>query len=358
MSDTIETTSPPHKEDKSNISLSASAKLAASSLAKQQEEDDKIEWSSEHEGILIDWADKALCLRWLHAKSNSHYSRLNAIYTVPVIIMSTLTGTANFALDRFPTDYQGIATISIGSVNIIAGIITTISQFLKIAELNEAHRASAVSWSKLYRNIKLELAKAPRERKKVIHMLNSSKEEYDRLMETSPSISEKFIKLFKETFSGVTTNKYGKTQVSSIDKQNMFNSLNKPEVCDFIESTANSLYKAPPPPVPQEYTTDDSNDDDFPSIMSSNDANRPPSEEEMHKREIKQELRHQQQQVQDFNNRFQKEKQRKPTVEEVSNNFDNLIPLNIIVSVIEDVNVYNHFKMSSKESFINENSMV
>jgi hypothetical protein len=51
----------------------------------------------------------------------------------------------------------------------------------------------------------------------------------------------------------------------------------------------------------------------------------------MHKREIKQELRHQQQQVQDFNNRFQKEKQRKPTLEEVSNNFDNLIPLNIIL---------------------------
>ena len=357
MSVNIETTSSPHKEDKSNISLSASAKLAASSLSKQQEEDDKIEWSSEHEGILIDWADKALCLRWLHAKSNSHYSRLNALYTVPVIIMSTLTGTANFALDRFPKDYQGIATISIGSVNIIAGIITTISQFLKIAELNEAHRASAVSWSKLYRNIKLELAKAPRERKKVIHMLNSSKEEYDRLMETSPSISEKFIKLFKVTFSGVTTNKYGKTQVSSIDKQNMFNSLNKPEVCDFIESTSNSLYKAPPPPIPQEYT-DLNNDDDLPSIMSSTEINRPPSEEEMHRRELKQELRHQQQQVQDFNNRFQKEKQRKPTVEEVSNNFDNLIPLNIIVSVIEDVNVYNHFKMASKESFINENSIV
>ena len=127
-----------------------------------------------------------------------------------------------------------MATIAIGSVNIIAGIITTISQFLKIAELNEAHRASAVSWSKLYRNIKLELAKSPNERKQVINMLNNSKEEYDRLMETSPSISEKFIKLFKDTYSS-----------NKEEKQAIFNNLNKPEVCGFIESTANSLYKAP-----------------------------------------------------------------------------------------------------------------
>ena len=173
-----------------------------------------VEWSSEHERILIDWADKALCFRWLHSKSNDHYSHLNTLYTIPVIIMSTLTGTANFALDRFPTDYQGMATIAIGSVNIIAGIITTISQFLKIAELNEAHRASAVSWSKLYRNIKLELAKSPNERKQVINMLNNSKEEYDRLMETSPSISEKFIKLFKDTYSS-----------NKEEKQAIFNNL-------------------------------------------------------------------------------------------------------------------------------------
>ena len=53
-------------------------------------------------------------------------------------------------------------------------------------------------------------------------------------METSPSISEKFIKLFKDTYSS-----------NKEEKQAIFNNLNKPEVCGFIESTANSLYKAP-----------------------------------------------------------------------------------------------------------------
>ena len=34
----------------------------------------------------------------------------------------------------------------IGSINILAGIITTIQQFLKIGQLNESHRVSSISW--------------------------------------------------------------------------------------------------------------------------------------------------------------------------------------------------------------------
>ena len=63
-------------------------------------------WAPEHEEILIEWADKAMCYRWLHSKSNALYSYLNALYTIPVIIISTLTGTANFAQQRVPVQYQ------------------------------------------------------------------------------------------------------------------------------------------------------------------------------------------------------------------------------------------------------------
>ena len=54
-----------------------------------------IEWKEEHETILIDWADKAMCYRWLHSKANTMYSVRNAWFTIPVIIISTVTGTAN-----------------------------------------------------------------------------------------------------------------------------------------------------------------------------------------------------------------------------------------------------------------------
>ena len=178
-------------------------------------------WTPEHEAILIEWADKAMCNRWLHSKSNALYSYLNAWYTIPVIVISTVTGTANFAQERVPVGYQNYFAMIVGGFNILAGIITTIQQFLKITQLNEAHRVSAIAWDKFYRNIKIELAKHPDERMDVTYMIKMNKEEYDRLVETSPSIPEKVVRLFNASFKNVEEVK----------------NIAKPEICDVLIAT-------------------------------------------------------------------------------------------------------------------------
>jgi hypothetical protein len=180
-------------------------------------------WTPEHEEILIEWADKAMCYRWLHSKSNALYSYLNALYTIPVIIISTLTGTANFAQQRVPEQYQAFFMMTVGGFNLLGGIVTTIQQFLKITQLNEAHRVSCIAWDKFYRNIKIELAKHPSERIEVRQMIKMSKEEFDRLMETSPNIPEKIIKEFKHNFN----------------KHDGFEQIVKPEICDTLIPTTN-----------------------------------------------------------------------------------------------------------------------
>ena len=182
-----------------------------------------VEWTVEHEQILIEWADKAMCYRWLHSRSNMLYSTLNAWYTIPVIVISTLTGTANFAQERVPIAYQSYYVMIVGGFNILAGIITTIQQFLKITQLNEAHRVSGIAWDKFYRNIKIEIAKHPNERIHATQMLKLCKEEFDRLMETSPVIPEKIITLFKESFK----------------KSDNYLKIIKPEICDVLVSTDN-----------------------------------------------------------------------------------------------------------------------
>lgn len=201
-----------------------------------------VPWTEDHENILVEWADKAMCYRWLHGRSHQHFKRANAWYTIPVIIMSTLTGTANFAQDKFTGPTKEYVVVAIGAVNIIAGIITTIQQFLKISELNEAHRVSSLSWDKFYRNIKVELAKAPPERTPVIQMLKASKEEFDRLMETSPSISTKVTEEFKQEFSCPSRTKED-MQRELQEKQQTFVSLKKPEICGTLESSKLSVYK-------------------------------------------------------------------------------------------------------------------
>ena len=201
--------------------------LVNGSINLSQLSNKEIEWTPEHEGILIEWADKAMCYRWLHSKANAMYSRLNAWYTIPVIVISTLTGTANFAQERVPIDYQNFFVMIIGGFNILAGIISTIQQFLKITQLNEAHRVSSIAWDKFYRNIKIELAKHPIERIDVKQMIKMSKEEFDRLMETSPNIPEKIIQDFKNNFKS----------------EDVFEKIVKPEICDILVPT--NYYRNP-----------------------------------------------------------------------------------------------------------------
>ena len=219
------------KKDETNLNLILKDKKKKSD---NKTDNKPAKWTKDHEKILIDWADKAMCYRWLHSKSNHKLSKINTYFTIPVIIMSTITGTANFAAERVPLQYRGYYSMIIGGVNIIAGIVTTIQQFLKIGELNEAHRVSAISWDKFYRKIRVELAKPPYERQNIYDFLKSCTEEFDRLMETSPVIEKQIIELFNRTFNGPHIDK---------KKKEMFESLKKPEICDSLESVQYAMYK-------------------------------------------------------------------------------------------------------------------
>ena len=79
-------------------------------------------------------ADKAACYRWMHERTEKIFSRNDRMITIPVIILSTLTGTANFGLTSIFGDNKSaasLATLAIGGVSIIAGIITTLGNFLR-----------------------------------------------------------------------------------------------------------------------------------------------------------------------------------------------------------------------------------
>ena len=39
-----------------------------------------VEWSTDHENILVEWADKAMCYRWLHGRANSSFSKKCLVY--------------------------------------------------------------------------------------------------------------------------------------------------------------------------------------------------------------------------------------------------------------------------------------
>lgn len=158
-------------------------------------------WNEECENLLAEWSEKASCYRWLHGRSEKKYRKWYYCFSIPVIILSTLTGAANVGMDSFvPDEGKSMASAIVGGVNIFAGIISTLQNFLKVAELMEGHRIAGVSWGKLQRNIAIELALDPSRRVLQCDFLKLARAEYDRLIEAGPLINDSIIASFNKKF--------------------------------------------------------------------------------------------------------------------------------------------------------------
>lgn len=173
-------------------------------------------WTEEQEKLLASWSEKASGYRWLHMRSEKLYRKRNYSFTIPVIILSTLTGTANFAMDSFvPEENKQVAMACVGGVNIFAGILSTLQNFLRYAELMEGHRVAEVSWSKFSREISVELALEPDMRKPAFDFLTVCRAEFDRLIEQSPTIDDSIISQYNSKFMKKKKKKKGSNGLES-----------------------------------------------------------------------------------------------------------------------------------------------
>jgi hypothetical protein len=146
-------------------------------------------WNESEVKLLKKWAELSGSYRVLHDRAHRKYKHLNYCATIPVIIFSTILGTASFSQSTFPVKYQSYIPMGIGTLNIISGIITTVAQFTRVSELSEANRVASISYGKFSRNIATELALPPEFRSySGIDFVQICRSEFDRLVEQSPII--------------------------------------------------------------------------------------------------------------------------------------------------------------------------
>jgi hypothetical protein len=197
------------KEDAPDLSSSSSSSSSSSQQpdAKPSEPVKIVKkfhngWNRQLEYLVAEWADKASCYQWMHQKTEIRFQRNNYYFTIPVIIMSTLTGTANFATNSIvSTEEQAkFVTFGIGAISLIAGIISTVANFLRYAQGSEAHRVAAISWGKFLRFFSIELSLHPNERMDAMSFLKMGRIELDRLIEQSPPIPTNTIQEFYVAF--------------------------------------------------------------------------------------------------------------------------------------------------------------
>ena len=158
-------------------------------------------WVKQQELILKKWSEEAAAFRFMHDRSYKRFARLHMNFSLPVIILSTIAGTANFSTGSFPVEYREYVSLATGGINLIAGMITTIAQFMKIPEMLEAHRASSNDFAKFSRNIRVELSLPIRERTCTgREFLEKCRSEMEVLMERAPDISLSLVRSFQYKF--------------------------------------------------------------------------------------------------------------------------------------------------------------
>jgi hypothetical protein len=177
-------------------------------------------WSKEQEQLMSEWSDIALCYRWLHDNSEKIYHAKNLWINLPVIILTTLGGTASFGVQSVFSDpvSKQYASFAIGSVSLFAGILTTVGNYLRYAQLEESNRVASIAWGKFQRLIAIELAMNPNERMDALDFLKICRADLDRLIEQSPPIPAEAIQVFEERFGAIKE-------------------LKKPDICGALEHT-------------------------------------------------------------------------------------------------------------------------
>lgn len=181
-------------------------------------EDMKRLWHAQQEDILKSWSEQASCYRWMHEHAYQDYNKKNMRFAIPVIIISTITGTANFAQGSFPDGAKTWAPLIIGTLNLAAGLVTTIGQFLRVSELLEGHRAASLAYAKLSRSIAVELSLPADERSMPgIDYIKQCRTDIDRLIEQSPPVPPEILKDFNVSIlEKSTANPSGKSPEFSV----------------------------------------------------------------------------------------------------------------------------------------------
>jgi hypothetical protein len=167
-----------------------------------------ISWNPQLESIISEEGERAMCFSWLHNHSEKWYSKLNTAITLPVIIMSTVAGTASIGSqgmsDGSASSTAKFTGFAIGGLSLLVGVLNTVSSYFGWAKRSESHRIAAITYNKVYRFILIELSLPRNERMTAKDMLKTIREQLDRLQETSPQIPDKVILQFREKFAETT----------------------------------------------------------------------------------------------------------------------------------------------------------
>ena len=175
----------PSQSEKSDPDLSAKNDVRLPVMTNEQI---AATWTPEADRLLEEWRNRAYAAQSAYYLMAERFTLWNYLLGIPVVTLSGLVGTAIFSkLDTSVTYGQWI----IGSVSILAAILSSLQTFLRLAE-SATHFSVAADWYSAIRRDAEELLALPRDlRGDAKTALDSIRKDMNKVGQKAPALSER-----------------------------------------------------------------------------------------------------------------------------------------------------------------------
>lgn len=148
-------------------------------------------WTARTEQLLQDWRNRVYAAQSAYYLMADRHRRWNYLLGVPVVVVSTLVGTAIFTeLEKLP-QFGMYGRVVVGSVSLLAAVLASLQTFLRFAESATLHGAAADWYAAIRRDIEELLALPPELRGGPKERLASIRREMNKAGQKSPELSER-----------------------------------------------------------------------------------------------------------------------------------------------------------------------
>jgi len=225
-------------------------------------------WEAEQENLLKDWAEKARYYAWMHYESHQYFNTLTNRLTIPLIVISTVTSSANFTMVGYePTGKSMVSVgfpLAMGLLGMVTAVLSASLKTFKTTEMATEHFAMYKHFNSLFRNITMDLSLPSAQRKPPQELCNVYRYDFDRLINESPTIPNTIVSKFNNQFPFVKnkpeiTNDFGKVVIHGRNKMLACSEATFRKIRQFYKyryyvlskdaNTGRKPYRAPLPPV-------------------------------------------------------------------------------------------------------------
>jgi hypothetical protein len=149
-------------------------------------------WTPAERLLLTDWAARVTAAQHAHYYLMARLRRRNLWLGIPVVVLSTIVGTALFATVASPGDYKAPLGFRLAAafISVLAAVLAGVQTFLKFSERSERHGLAADWLAAVRRDIDLLQATPEKERGNPRETLSSLRKEINKIAQNAPAIGE------------------------------------------------------------------------------------------------------------------------------------------------------------------------